>query len=339
VIDRHALEEELRAALYERFYRVEMLGRLRDRAMLAYNEDYRARLFERVRELVARRVPVSVDQRLPFLARVQAQLLRADDAAGMLAFARDLATLTVEQPPLEVQWRAGRLALDLDVELHWQGRPWRADEARRVAAGAVDPTTSVTDVVVVGRGDRVTWFAPPMLQVEARADGVLGVTAHVEIDPRTVAGGRPLPAGLWDVRLRVVVGGMTRTTSLSLHDKAPTRWCGYDGEPHLVAAYRTAGGTLALDVGEWMHSLTADAAAHARPHDDRRTWFVDNVVAAAPMSMSAALVTRAGATPATLAADVDGARVVAAHPVDGDEVWVRIGAAGRSAPAPLSPRR
>src|SRR5581483_10844179 len=92
------------------------------------------------------------------------------------------------------------------------------------------------------------------------------VRCTVPLDPATVMGGRPLAAGLWDLRLRVMFSGLTRTSALRprVDDPAdPPVWLSDGSAPRSVAAYWTKGSpSLALDVEEWMHPL-ADIVGNA----------------------------------------------------------------------------
>jgi glycosyltransferase involved in cell wall biosynthesis len=342
VIDAHTDDVALRRRLYQRFLRVEMLGRLRDRVMLGYADDYRQRLFERVADLAQRRVPPAVDGTLPFFVRVQARALRAGDLAGLLAFAAELDTLAVVPAAVDPTWADGRLRLEVDAEVQWQGRPLTRDRAAAMDADVDDLTRdAAADVVVANRADSTTWYVDPPLKVVAD-DGVVRVRGSVALDPRNAAMGRALPAGLWTVRLRVVLGGITRTVRLPVPEQATTSWCLYDDAVDAVVAYRGRNDELALDVGGWMHDLAADIAKQAVA--GARGWEVTRVVAGGELTRRADLLVDDGGgarrLPARLLVTADGARLEPHRRLaPGARAWLRVGPPGTAAPARLDAPR
>jgi glycosyltransferase involved in cell wall biosynthesis len=311
VIDVH-VGPDRRARLYERFLRVEMLGRLRDRQMLDYADDYRRHLFRRVRRLAEDRIPRAVDRLLPYFPARQAELLRARDLDGMLALAHDITAVRVTARVEAPRWVDGELRLDVAAALD-SPLPVRAD----------------ADVVVVARDTSATWFVGDPMRFDARS----GLRTTVMVDPEHALFGRPLTPGLWDLRLRVRIGGITRTTRLDVDEAAALHTCLYDGPPQTVAPYVTAAGGLALDVDEWAHSLTEQVARDAVP--EPAGWQVPTVVAARQLRRQVDVLADGVRVPASLAADGDGARITGAGAVPGD-VWLRVGAPGSAAPVRLS---
>src|SRR5581483_1690518 len=115
-------------------------------------------------------------------------------------------------------------------------------------------------------------------------DGCPRVRCDAEVDPWHVMGGAALSPGLWDLRLRLMFGGLTRTSALRPLDESPPPagcWLAtVDGEHRSVAAYWTQPSpTLALDVDGWLHPL----------HD-----LVDDPVASAPTARRRRLELSAG---------------------------------------------
>ena len=313
VIDVHVTPAQ-RPRLYERFYRVEMLGRLRDRQMLEYADDYRRHLFNRVRRLAEERIPRSVDGLLPHFPQRQAALLRARDLPGMLDLAREITALRAHADARALRWVDGRLEVDLAATL-------TAPVDTRVEA----------DVVLVSRVDSSTWFVGATQRFSGRDE----LQATVTVDPAQALSGRPLEPGLWDLRLRVRAGGVTRTTRLGQDREGdPLRTCLYDGPPHTVAPYRTAAGGLALDAGEWAHSLTEQVVTGAQR--DGAGVRVPTVVAATSTRRPADVLVGGVRTATHLVAGPDGAQLPGV-PTEGD-AWVRVGPPGTSAPVRLSPR-
>ena len=334
VIDRHVPDEELRRRLYSRFYRVEVLGRLRDRAMLEYDDDYRRRLFHRVRQLVEQRFPPDHDELLPTFVRRQAELVRAHDLPALLRHARDLNTLSFAVTAASPTWRNGALQFTLAATGTLNDAP-----CRHVVVG-----TDYADVVVVSRDDSVTWFVPSPLEFVDDGRGVT-VKGDVVVDPRTLMGGRPLTAGLWDLRLRVRIGGVTRTARLApVGDAVPPASCLFDEEPRQVEPYWTDVGGLALDVGGWSHSLTWRVAAGAKVVTDGRRWTVADVVAPSRLRRHGQLLARdeRGASTArrvVLQANATGSVLTAERTASASPAWLRLGDPGAAEPVELSPQR
>jgi glycosyltransferase involved in cell wall biosynthesis len=294
VIDVHVQPEE-RRRLYERFFRVEMLGRLRDQAMLDYDDDYRRHLFHRVRRLAEERMPRIVDDLLPSFPRRQAELLRSRDLDGMVALAAEIAALRVEAQVSALSWQHGVLQLDVEMSL-----PVASDQ---------------TDLILVARDDAATWFVADTL------------------DPSTALAGAPLRPGLWDLRLRARLGGITRTARLDIDPDLALPTCLYDGPPRVVTPYRTAAGGLALDVDEWARSLTSTFAATAG-RVNGRTWRSHDVVAADVVRRDAAVLAEGRRITANLLVTADGATLTASVEAPA-AAHVRVGDPGRSEPRPL----
>ena len=333
VIGAHTADEALRARLALRFFRVEMLGRLRDRLMLDYTDDYRRRVFGQVADLAARRLPVAVDDALPFFVRRQARLLRAGDLGGMLSFAKELDTLAVIAELVRPVWVDGRLRLDIDASLQWQEQPLTRERLATIDP-AVDDLLSdaAVDVVVINRADATTWYVGRSLSVAD--DGALRIRGVVDLDPRTAAAGRPLSPGLWNVRLRAVLGGITRTLRLPVGDQPLRSWCLYGDERDAAIAYNGAEDELALDVGGWMHDLGTHVSESLATSGD---WQVSDVVAARPVTRTADLFIETGEGITRVAARLDvtssGARLRPRRDVQpGSRAWLRVGSPGTSPP-------
>jgi len=331
VIDRHVTDAVQRLRLYERFYRVEILGRLRDRPMLDYDADYRRRLYHRIRRLVDERMPPELDGLLPAFVRDQARLVRDHNLPALVRHAETLSTLAVQASIGAVDWRGGALAFDFHAPVTLDGEP--------LDYQPVDG--DFADVVVVSREDASTWFVPPTLPVVA-AEGGLAVQGRVDIDLRHVCGGRALLPGLWDVRLRVRIGGLTRTARLNAPDPAPAPpLCLYDEPPRAVLPYWTDAGGLALDVDGWSHPVSEQAVAGATPTE--RGWVLPGLVASAPMKRSVAVLLQSpdGAVAhhdGRLHLDPAGATLDRPRQPRRSEdcrAWLRLGAPGEDAASPL----
>ncbi|MEU9843040.1 hypothetical protein AB0C69_27900 [Actinomadura sp. NPDC048032] len=145
------------------------------------------------------------------------------------------------------------MADPLLTEIGWAGTALRL-------AGTLEPGGAVREIELLLRerdGDG-------LLRVPASARERDGrVAFEAEVDVATLAGGNPLPGGLWDVSLSV--GAPMETSVVPL---GPGRAPGLDASPLrrflpgscTVIAYFGAGGALAIDVGGRSHVAGSVAA-------------------------------------------------------------------------------
>ncbi len=367
VIDRRVPDPADRIPLQRRFYRVEMLGRLRGRQMLNYTADYRDDVLQHVRALAASRFDPSVRSGLPFFIRAQSHLMLAGDVAGLRSYAEWIESLRLRAFTTAPYWDERGLHLDIDAALYVDevplqlepvGSDWAVPESAAAGVGiddrivtAADLATADVDCATVSRADASQWSTTDGLAFAIQPDGTATVRGAVTIDPRTVMGGGPLASGLWDIRLRVVVGGLTRSSPLrpaSAPEGPMPAWI-TPADGRCVAAYWTEPNpTVALDVDEWshpLHDLVTDTAELTIRR--RRIEIEVPAIAGGPASRPAELVLEpadaagpALVCPARLRATPDGARLRARLPRrsgrdDRWRLWVRIGAAGGPPPRAL----
>ncbi|MEU9872393.1 hypothetical protein AB0C87_31645 [Actinomadura sp. NPDC048021] len=145
------------------------------------------------------------------------------------------------------------MADPLLTEIGWAGTALRL-------AGTLEPGGAVREIELLLRerdGDG-------LLRVPASAcEGDGSVAFEAEVDVATLAGGNPLPGGLWDVSLSV--GAPMETSVVPL---GPGRAPGLDASPLrrflpdscTVIVYFGAGGALAIDVGGRSHVAGSVAA-------------------------------------------------------------------------------
>jgi glycosyltransferase involved in cell wall biosynthesis len=383
IIDGPAFPAAARAAAYTRYYRTEMLGRLRGRAMTGYDAGYRDALVTEIRRLAERRLPAGVHEGLPVFLRAQSQLVREDRRGELLELAASLQRVGLHATAAAVRWDAGALVIEVEAHLAHDARPLQlrrdasgwllpADVVPAVGAddrrlGPADDTDLDIDLATTSRADGTVWSTTHGLRLDIDDDGAVVVRGEVRIDPQQVAGGRALEAGLWDLRLRVRFGGLSWGARLqpavvprAVVPPAPAGWLGglagnapqHAVETPTVIAFWTDGTpTLALDVGQWMHSLldlfddppgARVVAARTLQIDVPRVTGADASVAArvilVPVSdQSMATVEcvaelRSGPQGATIAA------VIPALPGGAERwsVWLGLGAVGTAAPRNLS---
>lgn len=265
------VEPAARDSSLARYYRGEMLGRLRGPAMLSYEENYRRTMYDEIRRLAVDRIPAHVHDNLAVFTRLQSRLLLDGNLDGLVALARWMEKFRLVASATVAGWRDGRLLIDVDAELRHDdltlhlepdGAGWLLPEsivpgtdaaARRVGElGAVD-----VDLATIARADGQLWSTTAGLSLAVDDAGVPRVRCRAEIDPAQVMGGARLTPGLWDFRLRVMVGGLTRTSPLRAAGDNPALPPGWlSGATDSVQPYWTEPSpTLALDVDEWMHRL------------------------------------------------------------------------------------
>ena len=231
IVEAHTEPGPRRDSLLQRFVRLEMMDRLRNRPFLDSTDEQRSALFREIRAVVADHVPPTVDPLLPPTQRTRLALVRADRLDLVVELAEFEAGVTARATALEHR-RAGdgSLELRLDVGLDAGGDPLRLhardgtlllplpepvaavvrDEARAVAPGAarafhvlVRRTDDSTEHVVATFGET----AGP---ADVGPDGAVERTVTVTLDPRTLGGGAPLPPGRWNVVVRAEAHGYNR---------------------------------------------------------------------------------------------------------------------------------
>ncbi|MEV3920679.1 hypothetical protein [Actinomadura coerulea] len=148
------------------------------------------------------------------------------------------------------------------TEIGWAGTALRL-------AGTLKPRGAVSEIELLLRERD----GGGLLRVPASARERDGrVAFEAEVDVATLAGGDPLPGGLWDVSLSV--GAPMETTVVPL---GPGRAPGLDASPLrrflpdscTVIAYFGAGGALMIDVGGRPH-VTGSVAADTLSWNDER---------------------------------------------------------------------
>lgn len=367
VIDRGIADPADRVTIQRRFYRIEMLGRLRGRAMLNYPDDYRRRVLSEVGKLAATRFDPAVQAGLPVFIRAQSRLMLDADVDSLVRYAEFLESLRLRATPSELSWDNGRLRLSIEATMYAGEEPFRFDaEAedwvvpRSVAPGvgladrmvtATDLDSADIDCATISRADAETWSTTAGLELRISDDGGVTVRGDVTIDPATVMGNARLATGLWDLRLRLMFGGLTRASALRPVDEPTTplpAWIGSDATS--VTAYWTSPNpAIALDVDEWAHPLhdlvdeSADVTIRGRrieiavPAICGETARLDAQLQLEPADAGR----RVTICPAQLVVTPAGSRIRARLPRRGREqvhwrVWTRIGTPGGPPARPLN---
>jgi hypothetical protein len=215
-----------------------------------------------------------------------------------------------------------------------------------------------TELSIVSRIDGASWSTGAEVALTIRPDGAVHADVDAVIDPEHVLGGRRLTPGLWDLKLRVEFAGLSRTATLGSAGSADSRppplaaWLSDSGsiEPYWTNPTRR----LAIDVDEWLRPLAAKLIEPnaAEPRRNGRTLVLDAPLLCGPTgsTWAAECVVRpsepAGQPthyPAVLQLAPGGGVVQvvmrgSAGRGDGNqEVWLRLGGAGATAPIQVWP--
>ncbi|MFI0538235.1 glycosyltransferase family 2 protein [Streptomyces sp. WSLK1-3] len=272
VVEKYTEPGPTRDRLFRRWLRNEMVERMRGKRLLAAPEDYRKELFAEIRGVVVERFGPGVAAGLQPTQQVVAALIADGRLDDLVAFAEWEASVASRVEPDGVEWDGGVLRVGLSAELTSHGTPMTFP-AEGSSAPITEPPASVEEAVdrvgahsVAGfkratvelllreRASSAQYFQPVEFTRETvpAEDGrvrlVLRGTAA--LDPATAADGAPLDAGLWDVFVRVKLGGWTKQSRLGpVSLKGGTAAEAGVAGGRVVLPYWTAKqGTLALDV-------------------------------------------------------------------------------------------
>ncbi|MFF3935345.1 glycosyltransferase family 2 protein [Streptomyces phaeofaciens] len=270
VVERYTEPGPLRDRLFRRWLRVEMVERLRGRRFLGLPEDYRRELFDEIHGVVTERFGPEVAAPLQPTQRVVAALVtdgRYDDA---VAFAEWESGVALAVEPEAVEWRDGLLRIAFAAELTHDGGPmtfpsaggsppWPPKDVGQAVRWLGEDVVgrfgrARPDLLLRERASAAQYFQPVEVVRETvpAGDGsrvrlVLRGTATVDPGARAV-----LPAdGLWDVYVRVGLGGWTKELRLGpapRHDR-PAPPAGVVAGRVVLPYWTDRHASLALDVG------------------------------------------------------------------------------------------
>ena len=228
---------ELRDALLRRPYVSEMLGKLRGSKLLSWDRTSRQQIFDEVRALAIDRFPPEFHAPLPVALRAHAQAVVDDRLDALMVVARDTASARARAVLHDLSWSASGWIAQVEVEMVLadgspirvipNGERWSVD-TRLVPADLAaesyetgEVTSGQVDVMLRHRTNDIEWYVetsilPELIAIDGDPDRAHRLTYHgtIQIDPATIAGGRPLSVGAWDVALRMEVLGMFRTPFL-----------------------------------------------------------------------------------------------------------------------------
>ncbi|GAA1352990.1 glycosyltransferase [Streptomyces beijiangensis] len=268
---------EQRDKMLRRTYRVELLTHVSEARVLSGAPWVQER-YETIRELVADEFAPGVAEGLAPLARLRAQLLEEGRLDALMA----LAERTKEIRPLaevgRLRWRDGVLSAPLRLALrHADGSPVTLVErdGRLLLDPALldgvpgldewdvgDPLRGAFGRLLLKDRQRPTgWFPDPKglrVVVEDAGPGrkQVVVTGNLEIDPLVAAGGGPLERGVYDIQASFQLLGIGRSARITGGPpSAPTAAGTTRAGGTAAIPYWTAGGQLALDIGEFYQRM------------------------------------------------------------------------------------
>jgi len=275
VVERYTEPGAVRDRLFRRWLRNEMVERMRSNRLLKLPEDYRKEMFDEIRGVVVERFGPGVANGMQEAQRIVAALIAADRLDDVIAFAEWEASLAPSATPLSVEWRDGVLHVGFSAEFTSHGKPMTfpaeddsdgadldgtptdADDAiARVAASTVARFGSATaDFLVRERTTAAQFFQPVELTRETlpadEDDQVrLVLRGTATVDPGTAAGGVALGGGLFDVFVRIKLGGWTRECRLGpvKLDPRPVPPAGVVAGRVVLPYWTAKQATLSLDV-------------------------------------------------------------------------------------------
>jgi glycosyltransferase involved in cell wall biosynthesis len=279
IVEKNTEPGPLRDRLYRRWYRVEMIERLRGRRLLQMPEADRQALFTEIRRLSSERFGPGVAAGLPPSQRVVGRLIQADrlkDLVHLAAWEEDISALVRLD---DIGWHDGALRLVVTGELragpvpvtftHRDGRdlltpPLHEDALAVIPEEDLDSTArlaqSKLDVLVRSRETSAEFLLPvtytpcrePIDDSGERFRLVL--RGEARLDVTTVGGKAPLANGIWDVVARISSCGWTKDTRVgsvrlpSVSDHCVPAVLG--NPPRVVTPYWTDKGNLSVDVGQ-----------------------------------------------------------------------------------------
>lgn len=270
-------EPGLRDRLFRRFYRINLLARLSEQAMIDYDDESRRVLIEEIRRVVTARFPAGVNTGAGAAHRTQGQLLLAVDMPALVSLAAEYLRIGVRAGADSLRWHHNALCLDIDGELQWAGEPLRCEpdgdgwllpaalapgvpaEDRRLDVERDEPDVELS---LASRNTSAAFGIVEGLRLWVDVAGLVRLGGTVAIDPMTAMAGNPLADGLWDLVLRVRFAGWNRACAVRLTNPPDALALPFlDPDARTVSPFLTGStGAIALDVGQWANSLAQQVA-------------------------------------------------------------------------------
>ena len=221
--------------LMRRFYRGEMLAKVKGGPLAPAADEFRKSAFTEIRRLALECFPDTVPDGMDVPERIRATLVREGRLDDLTDFVVRMSEISAIASVDNVAWRDGVLHADIAAHLVMaDGTPLELVPRNgryvldpRLVAGVVandivdvteDIGKATVEAVVRHRASGVEWFLPAEVEAltpaTAKAPTPIGVRAHISIDPLIAAGGAPLERGVWSVAVRVRGCGLVRGSQL-----------------------------------------------------------------------------------------------------------------------------
>jgi glycosyltransferase involved in cell wall biosynthesis len=290
VVQTHTEAGPLRDRIFRRWLQVEMVNRLSGRRLLKMNPREAGQLFRHASRVAGRYFGPGVVDLVQPLSRPVAQAIIAGDEGEVHRLARATARWTVQRRLLQVGWAGPLLQVSGTVRLtdtapvaDLEGEPpspyatARDDgpEARFASLFGDLPAETLTEgyrtakltLDLTERSSGARW---PVRAAVHRTGLTASFTA--DLDPGTLAGGRPLPEGQWDLHVQFAILGLNQRRRLVLTEErrpgVPLPQPREDGPPVLTVSFTESAG-LTLDVGSASHpGLRTARAADPEPEPE-----------------------------------------------------------------------
>jgi poly(ribitol-phosphate) beta-N-acetylglucosaminyltransferase len=238
VVEANTKPGTFRDMLLRRFYRVEMLSRLSEPAILAYEPDFLDEMCDAIRPLALRFMHDGVHDGLGAVTRLRSTLLRQDDRQGLLKLAGRAATVKGAVRLEDVAWQPDgllRIALSARLTSGAERSPFTLlnrdgrlqlhpdfTEGLVPEGELVDLTNGLRDfkveVALRNRETAVEWPCPAQFTpvIEDLDDGACEVVLHGtgQLPPQAIGQRGPLDKGFWDVWVPVRALGLVRRARL-----------------------------------------------------------------------------------------------------------------------------
>jgi poly(ribitol-phosphate) beta-N-acetylglucosaminyltransferase len=292
IIEAHTEPGPKRDQVLERPFSQELLGRLTvPRRSGTTPPSYYQAMFNEVRALMLERFTPEFADRLALANRVRAAAVRDDRMDVLTDLNERVKTLRGRAVLRSLRWDNGQWHADLEAEAVFSdgtslrftplgGDRWSVDprllpvDARQHEVTTAELLGARPSVIAVERATDDEWYLPATFTAELRDVGDddgstrrVVVTGTASLDPATLAGGRPLPNGVWDVSVRFATVGVDLRARIGVDTETPHPLpsAAIVGPrpvtiiPYLTETYEK----LSFDVGQRIHTLLA--ALLARP--------------------------------------------------------------------------
>jgi glycosyltransferase involved in cell wall biosynthesis len=285
VIDRLTEPGELRNRLLVRPYGGELVGKLAEKRVHKWGDELRQRIIDKIRPLMLERFPTEIADRLAIARRAHAHAILDDEIDRLIAVADHTAAPTARAELTEIAWAGDRWHGRVEIELeHDDGTPivvTPVGDRLQLDPRLLPPHLGAEDYdrddlmagyadVLLRDADDIEWYLPStvaaeLVDIDGNDAGArrLVFRGTIELDPLTVAGGRAMAPGDWELRVRMEVFGIARHVRLRATEAVANPPTAIFDEALLVAPeVATAKRGLAVTVADAPKSLIRLISQH-----------------------------------------------------------------------------